>query len=135
VKKISENQMIELCEASQIEIDCAAQLLGKTFSTDAAWVSDGIKLGHYKAETVTVGGTARFLLIFHVNQQRVLFINAAAQLTRDFSDFGALSDGMIALAKKYACRAVEGMTLRAGVLKKLLENGFTPIGVTVQCPV
>ena len=135
MKRISEKQLIELCDATPSQIANAAQLLGKTFATDVTWLQAGLNEGHYRAETVKVAGVDRFLIIFHVNQQRVLFINAAAQLTRDFSDFGALSDGMIALAKKYACRAVEGMTLRAGVLKKLLEHGFTPIGVTVQCPV
>ena len=129
MKKLSTSQLIEICTATPEQEAAAIQLMGKTFDCDAAWLS---RKDFYKAEVVTVDAVPRFTIFFHVNDQRVLFVNAAAQLSRGFSDFSALVSGMIAIAKKHGCSAVEGVTIRAGVLKKLLAAGFEPIGVNVS---
>jgi len=133
MKPITTEKLVEMCDTTAEQFAAASQLLGKTF-TDTAWMEAGIQKGFYRAETLRVNGVARFVLVFHVNDQRVLFVNAAAQLTRA-SEFDALIQGVFALAKKYGCAAIETMTLRAGLLKQLLAHGFKPIGVSVQCPV
>lgn len=124
--------MLEICEATPVQISNAMQLLGKLSVDETKVLEDGIKTGIFKAETFRIDGVDRFLLVFHKTNQNRLHINAAAQLTKAYANFTALCEGMVELAKKYGCASVTGDTLRAGVLKKLLEFGFKPVGVTVK---
>jgi hypothetical protein len=132
VKTIPTTKLIEICQANGEQVENAAQLIGRKFDTQTDWIKTGIEAGFYQAWNVHVAGSARYLVVYHITDQRTLFVNSAAQLTAEPGDFGDLVSGMIALAKHHACSAVEGVTLRAGVLKKLLQSGFEPVGVTVS---
>jgi hypothetical protein len=71
-----------------------------------------------------------YLLVYHVTDQSNLCVNAAAQLAPG-GKFEELVAGVKLLARSLACKFVEAVTLRAGVLKKLLASGFKPVGVSV----
>ena len=132
MKTLTVARQISLCETSAEQVASAVQLLGSTFAADMAWIDLGLAQGFYQSTTICVDNVARFVVVWHVNQQRVLFVNAAAALTPEFADFTALLEGVKYIAGQNGCRAIEAMTLRAGLLKKLLADGFKTIGVTVQ---
>jgi hypothetical protein len=132
VKPLTLKNFVEICDATAAQIEAGAALLGKATEADVAWVETGLSAGQYQAAAVTVENRPRFLLVFHVNEQKVLFINAAVQLAKDYCDFEVLVDSMVAIARDQGCRAIEAMTLRAGLLKKVMQHGFVPIGVSFQ---
>ncbi len=110
----------------------AAQVIGRTFGVHEAWLHEGLGHGFYKSACIRVESVARYLVIFHITDQKALFINAAAQLTAGYKNFAALVEGMKQIAADNACNAIEGITIRAGVLKALLAEGFEPMGVSVK---
>jgi hypothetical protein len=134
VKALTTTQLVEICDASPAQVETAAQLLGKTFAQDVQWLGAGVKDGTYKSSVVRIGSVDRFLLVYHINDQNVFFVNGAAQLTPKGGDFDALLEAVVTLAKKHACRAVETITIRAGLLKKMLAAGYSPIGVSLTLP-
>jgi hypothetical protein len=132
MKPLTIQQLVAICDASPDQVARAAQLMGATFpGEDMGWIDDGLQAGHYHASTVTVDGAEKYLLVYHVTDQAGLNVNAAAQLAPG-GNFAALVAGMKLLARSLACKSVEGITMRAGVLKKLLEHGFQPGGVMVR---
>ena len=132
MKKLSPENLIQICEASKSDVEAAAQLLGKKFSElPARWLQDGLNQGHYQAAKVAADGADRFLVVFHVTNQKTLFVNAVAQLTPDYSNFAVMLDGLKSVAKQFGCASLEAMTLRAGMLEKLYAAGCRPIGVSV----
>jgi hypothetical protein len=132
VKAFTTENLFEICAATPEQIEGAVKLLGKATRGDSEWLKTGLDNGNYQAATVKVKSLDRFLLVFHVNEQKVLFINAAVQLAKDYCDFEILIDSILAVARDKGCRAVEAMTMRAGLLKKVMQHGFVPIGVSFQ---
>ena len=132
MKTLTVARQLSLCQTTAAQVGSAVQLLGSTFAADMAWIDSGLAQGFYQSTTICVDAVARFVVVWHINQQRVLFVNAAAALTPEFADFTALVEGVKVIARQNGCRAIEAMTLRAGLLKKLLADGFETIGVTVQ---
>jgi hypothetical protein len=132
VKALKTEELFKVCAATPEQIEGAVKLLGKAVRSDAEWLKTGLKKGNYQAATVQVKSLDRFLLVFHVNEQKVLFINAAVQLAKDYCDFEILIDSILAVAREKGCQAIEAMTMRAGLLKKVMQHGFVPIGVSFQ---
>ena len=128
---MSDKKILEIGTANASQIATAQMLFGRTFKEDASWITEGIKNGFYKADAVAIEKVDRYLVVYHVNDQKHLFINAIAQLTKDFSEFAALAEAMTEIAKKNLCKAIEGITVRPGVVERLKDFGFIPAGVVM----
>lgn len=123
--------MLEIGTASAAQVATAQMLFGRVFREDASWIKNGMDSGFYKAAYVKISSVDRYIIVYHVNDQKNLFINAVAQLTAEFSDFAALVEAMTAIAKNHLCKAIEGITVRRGVVERLQEFGFIPAGVAM----
>ena len=128
---MDQKTIIEIGTANADQIGRASWLFGKTFDGDTSWVSDGIARKNYAADIVKISGVDRYIIIHHVNEQKVLTVNAVAQLSGE-TNFEALIESLVFLARKFKCRAIEGITQRRGLIKKCLEFGFKPGGVMLQ---
>jgi hypothetical protein len=129
MKKMPTEKILEIGTATAGHIATAQMLFGRVFNEDASWIKTGLDAGFYQASVVKVGAVERYVIVWHVNDQKSLFVNAVAQLTKDFADFSALVEAFTAIAKKNFCRAIEGLTVRRGIVEKLIEHGFIPAGV------
>jgi hypothetical protein len=130
-KMMDQKTMIEIGLATPDQIAGASWLFGKTFDEDTSWIQSGVKTKQYTADVVKIDGSDRYIIVHHVNEQKVLTINAVAQLS-PFSNFDALMEAFVFLAKKFSCRAIEGITRRRGLVEKCLNFGFQPCGVMLQ---
>lgn len=139
MKFLAEKHLIEILDATGEDVEHAAQFLGRKFSDmphiPGGWIQDGIAKGRYQAMKMAVDGVDRFLVVYHVNGQSSLVVNAAAQMTPDYSNFDAFMAGLKDFARQIGCKAVEGITLRAGMFKELLRHGWKPIGVSLVCEI
>lgn len=129
MKTLAPADLVELCDALPAEEQHAAQMMGRKFDCEADWL---LNKDFYQSQTVRVNGERAFLVFYHVNDQRRLFVNSATQLTAKKIGVASLVQGCRALAQKLGCAGIETMTLRAGLLKELLAAGFKPIGVSVE---
>jgi hypothetical protein len=115
--------------AAPEEVAAAGRLIGRTFGEDMRWLHDGIQAGHYQASTIQVNGHPRFVVAWHVTPNQTLCVNAAAQIGAQRPDIDALFAGLCQIARDRACRTLEFVTLRAGLLKAALARGFVADGV------
>jgi hypothetical protein len=114
------------------ELREAEAIFLQTYHEKTDWIREGVKNGLYRANTLDANGTALYVIVWHKNDQSMMHVNALAQLNGG-GDFAFLMQGMKTLAKEYACQAIQGITVRAGLVKKLCEHGFRPLGVTMLC--
>ena len=125
-------EKILIIGAREPEISDAEAIFISTYAQEKNWIMDGIKKGWYQAHTLCVESTPKYVIVWHKNDQSVMHVNAIAQINGG-GKFETLVAGMKAIAKKFDCRAIEGLTVRQGLIKKLMQNGFRPVGVTVLC--
>ena len=114
------------------ELRDAEAIFLQTYHENADWIRDGIKKGLYLANTIDADGTPLYVIVWHKNDQGMMHVNALAQLNGG-ADFAFLMRGMKTLAQEFCCKAIQGVTVRAGLVKKLCEHGFKPVGVTMLC--
>src|SRR5208283_1238079 len=106
-KLMDQKTIVENGTANSDQIARAQWIFGRTFAGDTAWISEGIRRRHYSADVIKIDGSDHYIIVSHVNDQKVLTINALAQLSAE-SNFEALVQSLVHLAKKFACRAIEG---------------------------
>jgi hypothetical protein len=124
---------MQICDATEAQCVHAALLLGRTFKGhDFNWIPEGVKAGHYTASTIKINDVDRYLIAHHASPQGGLVINAVAQLTPSIGDMPGLVCAFKELARKHSCKWIEGITMRAGMLKELMKQGFKPSGVCVE---
>ncbi len=122
-------KVIALGTATAGQIEESKLLFGRTFGGGFEWVTEGLAKGRYSQTMVQVEGVDSYLLVYSICDRKILFINAVAELKGGKNDFAALVEAMEILAEAKGCIGVEGLTLRAGMVKQLSENGFKPVGV------
>jgi hypothetical protein len=122
--------MIVIGIPDKADVDAGILILSRKINGSANWVRDGLDKGFYEGATVKLAGENRYLVVFHVTDQKTLNINAAAQLT-SYSDLPALLESFVAIAKKKLCVGIEAVTVRAGICKKFFEAGYKPAGVHI----
>ena len=100
--------MIEIGTATDVELNNVGLLFGRTFGDGTGWIAEGLAKGFYRADTISIDGEKQYVLVHHVNDQKILTINAVGQLSSKANNFCALVDAMVLVAQKYACRGIEG---------------------------
>lgn len=133
MKLLTLEKMIALLEATPQQVEESARYFGKRLG-DGEWIKQGLMAGHYKAETVTVDGKESYMAVFHISDQGFLVINAFARMGGGDSGL-QLIPSLKALARKYGCTQIEGMTMRPGMAKTLIAGGFKPVGIAVSLEV
>ncbi len=126
--------MIELVAANEQQVHDAALLLGRRLG-NGNWIRDGVKSGIYTAQILKCDGVEKFFILWSVNNQRTLIVNAAVALGKGIDEFKLLVQAALHIAKTNACVAMECVTARAGLAEKLIENGFNATGVCLTRPV
>jgi hypothetical protein len=130
---MTEKLIVEIGTSTADEIAGAHLLFGRKFDDNFDWIKDGTTQGTHRANTVTIQGVKSYVIIWHLSDQKSLCINAVAQLPGHVNDFKALIQAMRAIAGKVKAKAIEGVTVRRGMVECLKENGFIPAGVCMTC--
>lgn len=107
-------------------------LISRKFPADLSLMKDGLERGFYSTNTIKVDGEDRFLVIAHVNDQNIFYINAVVQLTKEVSGFAEMVKGLILLAKSKSCVSLEAISNRCGVVKQAMDLGFRPLGIALH---
>ena len=94
---------------------------------------DGIARGYYHAHTVKVDSLPRYVIIWHKSDQNQMLVNFCAQLNGG-EYFDALIEAVKGIAKHFQCAAVQLVTARAGLVRKLIDRQFKPFGVALELP-
>ena len=127
-----ENMLIRGCLPG--EVHKAEAVFVQTYADSADWISKGLAAKTYQAHTVEISGVPQYLIVWHKNDQNVMHVNAVAQLEQG-GHTGGLVLAMKEIARRAACSAIQGVTVRAGMVKELCARGFKPVGVMVCCPI
>lgn len=129
MKPMTQAQII-VAGATTGDVEKACAVFESAYRESCAWILDGITAGRYRANTVFVNHRREYVVIWHKNDQGAMHVNALAQLNT-----GGFFPEMIAALKEICrdagCHAIQGLTVRAGLVKKLCEHGFRAAGVTM----
>ena len=121
-----------LAAATPGELAQAETVFLSTFQ-ETPWIMDGIARGYYHAHTVKVDSLPRYVIIWHKSDQNQMLVNFCAQLNGG-EYFDALIEAVKGIAKHFQCAAVQLVTARAGLVRKLIDRQFKPFGVALELP-
>lgn len=129
--KLTEKQLIEFCAAQPNQIEDGEFLLTRKLG-DHSWIKEGLRLGHFQSMVTKIDGVPRYLVIWHLNDQKFMMINAAALVgpANPTENFSGLLPAMLDFARGTpGCQGVDCVTLRPGLAKLLLAQGWKPEGI------
>ena len=128
-KFMTEKQML-LSIATAEELSQGEAVFLSTFQ-ESPWLASGVKAGYYQAHTVKIEGLPRYVVIWHKSDQNQMLVNFCAQLNGG-ECFDALIEAVKGIGRHFNCSAVQVITARSGLVRKLQEKQFKPFGVALE---
>ncbi len=127
---LSPQQQIEFAEnLSADEIERDEIKLPK--EGEPHWLIGGVRAQHYCAVRVTLDGRDIAAIYYHVTDQRELSINGIISHTRE-DVTRAIAAACEVLCRNLKAQAILAETRRSGMIKRLVDFGYQPIGVVLK---